>query len=455
MLREQSKTIGAVLLASVAMMGLAGCNSSGGMRLAGVGETPTTPADGGSDGGGDGAGSGSGGSSGGGGTGGGTGSGTGGTGSGTGGTGGSTGGSTGGTGGGSSSGLLATAPVPGLVGPGGVVETGLLANTGNPSNSGPLGPVLVAAGNAVLTVEGKTPTLVQAVDRAVPGSVPIAGTVAQVLGSTGQALVDTGKGKTYLVDGLTAAVGQAVSLNVLDKAVLPGGNGTPLVGTSILSSTQNSGSLATVGLDAAGNAVRAVVTPLGTDSAAVVSAVLPSGSGGATNPMGAATGRLVGVSAGGNQVLGAVGTTPAVGVSVLSRTQTTGSLATAGVGSGGALVSASVAPVSASGSAGASVTNGALPTNGIATVTVGSTTLLNGGATPAVGASVLSPGQATGSAVTAGVLSAGNVVTTTVGNVTAPLTSVLGSGTTQGGATSTAAPAGLGGVVGGLLGRGG
>ncbi len=458
MLRKRAKTLSSILLLSTAALTLAACDSNGSTRLAGIGNIPPTPVDGGDGSGGDGSGSGSGGAgsgagnggSGGGGSTGGGGTGSGGSGSGgTGGTGSAGGGGSSGGTTGSTSGALATLPVPGVVGPGGVADTGLLANTGNPSNPGALGPVLVAAGNAVLGVNGQTPTLVSAVDRAIPGSVPIAGTVSQVVGSTGQVLVDTGQGRTYLVDGLTAAVGQAVSLNVLDRNVLPG-SGTPLVGASVLSATQGSGSLATVGVDAAGNLVKAVATPLGTDSSALVSAVVPGGSGG----LGGAAGQVVGATAGGSQLLGTAGGTPLVGASVLSPTQTTGSLATVGVGSGGNVLNVAAGPVAGASAAGtASASGGVLPSNGLATVTVGNGTLLNGGSNPAVGASVLSPGQTTGSAVTAGVLSAGNVLTTTAGNLTAPLTGAAAGGTASGGASAN--PGGVTGLVGGLLNKGG
>ena len=445
MLTNGLKNACGVMLASVGIMSLSACDSSGGMRVAGVGQMPPTPDDGAA--GGDGSGG-----SGNGGSGSGSGSGSGGStsagGSGAGGSGGSSGGG-GGTGGGGTgtgtgtggmtSGLLANLPIGGVVGPDGLADTGLLANTGNPSNTGAIGTVLVTAGNAVLGVNGQTPTLVQAVDTAVPGSVPIAGTVSRLIGSTGQALVDTGSGKTYLVDGLTAAVGEAVSLNVLNKDVLPG-SGTQLVGASVLSTTQNSGSLATVGVDSAGNIVKAVATPLGTDNATLVSAVVPGSTGGLTG----ATGQLVGATAGTTPVLGTSGVTPVIGASVLSPTQATGSLATVGVGSGGNVVTAAVGPVAG---AGGSVTGSTsiLPTDGLATVTAGNTTVLNGGANPAIGASVLSPIQATGSAVTAGLLSAGNLATGTVGSLTAPLGGAA-SGSVNAGATT-----GTSGLVGGLL----
>jgi hypothetical protein len=290
MFNSKARMFSLILLGSAAAVTLAGCESSGGVRLASVG------GQGGVDGAGStGDGSGSGTDTGSDGSGSGTGTGSSGSGSGSGGTG---SGGTGGTGNGSQSGsgLLSTIAVPGVVGSNGVADTGLLANTGNPSNPGVVGAVLVTAGNAALGANAQTPALVQLVDNAVPGSVPIAGTVSQVLGATGQALVDTGQGKTYLVDGLTAAVGEAVSLNVLNKNVLPG-SGTQLIGASVLSTTQNTGTLATVGVDAAGKLVNAAVTPLGAGNATAVNAVVPGTTAGLRNGAGQQSGHAVNTAA--------------------------------------------------------------------------------------------------------------------------------------------------------------
>jgi hypothetical protein len=285
----------------------------------------------------------------------------------------------------------------------------LLANTGNPSNPGLLGPVLVTAGNAVLDVSGQTPSIAQVVDAAVPGSVPLAGTVVRVLGDTGKALVDTGQGRIYLVDGVTAALGQAVSLNVLDKPLLPAGS-NPLVGASLVSATQNAGSLATVGVDAAGNIVNAVVTPLGAGNG-TVGAVLPTSSTLITN----ATGQVVGAVLGSATTGGGAVLAPVTGTLVPVTT------ALAPVTSGAVL-----APVTAA-------------TSNLATATVGTNTVVSGGASPAVGASVLSPAQATGTLATAGVATAGNLATATVTG----LNNV--AGTTTG--TTTQATGLLGGLV--------
>jgi len=307
------------------------------------------------------------------------------------------------------SGLASTLPVPGLVGAGGVGGTGVLANTGNPSNPGVLGTVLVAAGNAVLAVNSQTPGIATVVDAAVPGSVPLVGTVVRVLGDTGKALVDTGQGRIYLVDGVTAALGQGVSLNVLDKPLLPAG-ANPLIGASLASATQNTGSLATLGVDAAGNLVKAVVTPLGAGNG-VVGAVLPTSSTLITN--------------GAGQVVGAV----------------LGGVTSAGTGGGLSSVTGAIVPVTSALTGGGVLAPVTGATSGLVTATLGKSTLLNGGTSPAVGASVISPAQSTGTVATAGALSGGNLVTGTVTG----LTNTVG--------TATGAAPQSRGLLGGLVGH--
>ena len=432
MLSKHIKAACTILFLSTANLSLTACDSSGGMRVAGIGEQPATPVDDGS--GAPGSGSGAGGGSN---TGSGSGSAGGSAGGGSASVGGSGSGSAGGVGSigggasgsgvtGTTSGLLASLPVPGVVGANGVGDTGVLANTGNPSNPGAVGTVLVAAGNAALGANAQTPTLVKAVDAAIPGSVPIAGTVSRVIGATGQALVDTGNGKTYLVDGLTASAGQAVALNVVGKNITAPG-ASPLVGTSVLSNGQNGGGLATVGVDSAGNLVKAVATPLGTDNAPIVTASATGSTAGLTN----GAGRLVGANAGTTTLLGTNGATPLVGASVLSPTQTTGSLASVGAGSAGNTASVTAGPLAGASGGGTvaspstGVLGGVSTANGLVGVTAGNNTVLNGGASPLVSANALS---------------GGNALSTTIGNGTTPLTNTTNTTTSGNGVVAGLTP---------------
>jgi hypothetical protein len=146
--------------------------------------------------------------------------------------------------------------VGGLVGPGGVAGTGLLANTGDPRNVNPvIGGVLVKTGGLVNVIADKGLLLASAVDGKVPGNANLVGTVIGVVKSTGVALVQTGNGQQYLVDGLTAAPGQLITATIGKATALGSPNASPLIGASILSPGQQNGSLLTVGVGSAGQLV--------------------------------------------------------------------------------------------------------------------------------------------------------------------------------------------------------
>ncbi|MBB6426068.1 hypothetical protein [Sphingopyxis sp. JAI128] len=146
--------------------------------------------------------------------------------------------------------------VGGLVGPGGVAGTGLLANTGDSQNGNPvIGGVLVKTGGLVNVVADKGLLLANAVDGKVPGGANLVGTVIGVVKATGVALVRTGNGQQYLVDGLTAAPGQLVTATIGKAIALGSPDASPLIGASILSPGQKNGSLLTVGVGSAGQLV--------------------------------------------------------------------------------------------------------------------------------------------------------------------------------------------------------
>ncbi|QCB56510.1 hypothetical protein E5675_20095 [Sphingopyxis sp. PAMC25046] len=171
--------------------------------------------------------------------------------------------------------------VGGLVGPGGIAGTGLLANTGDPANVNPvIGGVLVKSGGLVNVIADKGLLLADAVDSKLPGNTNLVGTVVGVVKSTGVALVQTGNGQQYLVDGLTAAPGQLVTATIGKATALGSPGASPLIGASILSPGQQNGSLLTVGVGSGGQLV-----------------TLQPGTGG--NLLGGATGGLTGGTPGG------------------------------------------------------------------------------------------------------------------------------------------------------------
>lgn len=197
--------------------------------------------------------------------------------------------------------------VGGLVGPGGVAGTGLLAGTGDPASTNPvIGGVLVKTGGLVNVIADKGLLLASAVDGKVPGNSNLVGTVVGVVKSTGVALVQTGSGQQYLIDGLTAAPGQLVTATIGKATAIGSPTASPLIGASILSPGQQNGSLLTVGVGSAGQLV-----------------TLQPGTGG--NLLGAGTGGLTG---------GTTGNPAATPVTLVSNVVTTATGALAQVGGG-------------------------------------------------------------------------------------------------------------------------
>src|SRR3546814_13370526 len=97
--------------------------------------------------------------------------------------------------------------------------------------------------------------LASAVDSKLPGDTNLVGTVVGVVKNTGVALVQTGNGQQYLVDGLTAAPGQLVTATIGKATALGPPGASPLIGASILSPGQQNGSLLTVGVGSGGPTV--------------------------------------------------------------------------------------------------------------------------------------------------------------------------------------------------------
>lgn len=179
--------------------------------------------------------------------------------------------------------------VGGLVGPGGVAGTGLLANTGNPGATNPiLSGVLVRTGQTVGQLAERGAILADRLDAGTPGGTRLVGRVVDTVRQTGIALVRTGEGREYLVDGLTAAPGQLVQLTIGNARVL-GSGASPLIGASVLSGTQARGDALTVGVGSEGR-----LLTLGNGTAGQP----PSGTPTPHNPVGAVTNVVQGVTGG-------------------------------------------------------------------------------------------------------------------------------------------------------------
>ncbi|GJL91693.1 MAG: hypothetical protein DHS20C04_13520 [Hyphococcus sp.] len=175
--------------------------------------------------------------------------------------------------------------VGGLIGEGGVAGTGLLANTGDLNNSPQaLSETLIFAGEAIGHTTGGAYYVADIVDGALPGSTPLAGTVIGVLDATGQTLVQSGEGNVYLLDGLTAAPGDLITASIGGATALGSSDAESLLGLSVLSGTQQQGSLLTVGAASGGEVVTLGVggeTLIGGEGAlGVIPTSAPGGEGG-------------------------------------------------------------------------------------------------------------------------------------------------------------------------------
>ncbi|WP_206241819.1 hypothetical protein [Novosphingobium terrae] len=271
------------------------------------------------------------------------------------------------------------------------------------------GPALVTAGNASLGlasgVDGATTTLASAV----PITAPITGTVTRVLGDTGQVLVDTGNGKTLLLDGVQKVVGDVVTINLGNQGVTTSADGTPgAVGLSVLSPTQAQGTLASAGVLTSGQVATANVN--GVANVAVANVTAPGG--GLSN-------QLLNVAVADHQILGS-GNPALINANLLSGA------AGGGLTSGGAVltpVTSLLSGVTNGATSGSGATGGLLkPVTGLVSNLTGNTATatpatVSAGAT-ATAANTAATGTLTGT--TTGLL---KPVTTAVNNTVGTLLS--------------------------------
>lgn len=142
-------------------------------------------------------------------------------------------------------GMIATG---GLVGPNGLAGTGLLANLGDSSTTMPgASPALTQTGTAISSVgsglqglldQGNAPAQLTQVTGAVTGTVT----------NIGDALVGAGTNGDPLADGLTSSVSPILTAGLGGGTVAGGAGSDSLIGVSLLSPGQETGSLASLGL---------------------------------------------------------------------------------------------------------------------------------------------------------------------------------------------------------------
>lgn len=247
----------------------------------------------------------------------------------------------------------------------------------------------MTAGNAVLGVSDGQGSVTTPVATAVPLLQPVTGTITRVLTDTGTVLVDAGEGRTLLLQGAQGVVGDLVSIDVGGRTVIEGLNGTTgAIGVGVLGNTQPVGTVATVGVLNAGNAVLADVNGIADVRVTNI-----------TSPTGGVASNLLNVALGGNQLLGN-GSPAVIEANVLP-----GGLPTAGTGGTGGLL----APVTS-------------VVNGVTSTTSGLTSTVQQVAGEALAPIGVAAGATTGGAT------AGAGATASPGGLLAPVTGTV-SGT--------------------------
>lgn len=163
-------------------------------------------------------------------------------------------------------GLIATG---GLVGPSGIGGTGLLANLGDPSTNIPVVSDVSASGGTIVTAAATgIDTLVGEAN--LPTELTtVTGAVTQTVANVGEALEAFGSDGAPLADGLTSAVSPVLTASLGGSTLAGDGDETSLIGLSILSSEQQSGALAEVGLASGSTLLNADLSP-DSDTALVV-----------------------------------------------------------------------------------------------------------------------------------------------------------------------------------------
>lgn len=182
----------------------------------------------------------------------------------------------------------------GLIGPSGLGGTGLLANLGDPSGSIPV------VSDASASIGGGVASVGTGLDAALTeANLPselasVTGAVTQTVTNVGGALDAFGTDGAPLVDGLSSSVSPLLTASLGEGTLAGDADGSSLLGLSVLSSDQQAGSLAEVGVASGGTLLNADLSP-STDTALVVGDLLSA-------DLGPITGAL-------NDVLGETGLT--------------------------------------------------------------------------------------------------------------------------------------------------
>jgi hypothetical protein len=191
-----------------------------------------------------------------------------------------------------------------------VAGTGLLANTGDPGSAdGTAGGVLVQTGQTAQTLADGGGDTASRLDQAVPGNTGLVTAAVDSVHDAGQALIDTGKGDGYLVDGVTQSPNELASVNASNDQVIGKGQGSQ-IGVSVGSDTQTQGQFLTAGVASGGQAVTLDAPVLQDSGLGGVVGGVTGGTSGSTTGAGGVV-QTVGDTVG--SVVGGTGQTDATG----------------------------------------------------------------------------------------------------------------------------------------------
>ena len=142
-------------------------------------------------------------------------------------------------------GMIATG---GLVGPEGLAGTGLFANLGDPSATMPIGSdTSNGMGSVFASLEEGANTVMNDADQTGTLS-PVVAPVTQTIGNVGDTLTAFGTTGEPVIDGLTSSVAPILTASVGQATAVGDTSETSVLGLSVLSPEQTSGTLAEVGV---------------------------------------------------------------------------------------------------------------------------------------------------------------------------------------------------------------
>lgn len=167
------------------------------------------------------------------------------------------------------SGLIATG---GLIGPSGVGGTGLLANLGDTSTSIPVVSDVSTTAGSIVSATGSNLDAALGETNLPTELASVTGAVTQTVTNVGDALESFGTDGAPLVDGLTSAVSPVLTASLGGGTLAGDESASSLIGVSVLSPDQQSGTLADIGVASDGTLLNADLST-STDTALVLGSV--------------------------------------------------------------------------------------------------------------------------------------------------------------------------------------